>query len=62
NFFLKGLHQYGADFKGLKSQNGYSHLQTPLNFKQTNAMGGMQNEAFMLVHYTPDNRVESINY
>ena len=62
NFFLQGLHQYGADFKGLKSQNTYVHLQTPLNFKQTNAMGGMQNEAFMLVHNTKDNRIESINY
>ena len=62
NFFLRGLHQYGTDFKGLKSQRVYSHLQTPLIFKQTNAMGGMQNEAFMLVHYTKDNRIESINY
>lgn len=62
NFFLKGLHQHGVDFKGTKAQNVYSHVQTPLNFKQTNAMGGMQNEAFMLVHYTVDNRIESINY
>ena len=62
NFFLKGLHQHGVDFKGLKSQNVYTHIQTPLNFKQTNSMGGMQNEAFMLVHYTVDNCIESINY
>ena len=62
NFFLRGLHRYGKDFKGTKDQNTYVHLQTPLNFKSAAASGGMQNEAFMLVHYMNNGNIESINY
>lgn len=62
NFFLRGLHQYGKDFRGTKDQNAYAHLQTPLNFKSTGVSGGMQNEAFMLVHYMKNGNIESINY
>jgi len=62
NFFLRGLHQYGKDFKGTKEQNKYIHLQTPLYFKSANATGGMLNAAFMLVHYAKNGNIESINY
>ena len=61
-FFFNGLHKYGKDFKGTKAQNAYEHVQTPLLFKPTTTEGGMQNKAFMLVHYTNDKRIESINY
>ena len=60
-FFLRGLHQFGADFRGTKQQRLASPMQTPLNFKQV-GQGGMQNATFMLVHYKPNNTIEAINY
>ena len=60
-FFLRGLHQFGADFRGTKQQRLASPMQTPLNFKQV-GQGGMQNATFMLVHYKPNKTIEAINY
>lgn len=60
-FFLRGLHQYGKNFKGTRSQVNYSALQSPLNFKQVSS-AGMQNEFFQLIHYAPGGGVESIAY
>lgn len=61
-FFLRGLHQFGRDFKGTKAQRVSRPMQTPLYFTQTNEQGGMQNSCFMLVHYTPKHTIESLNY
>lgn len=60
-FFIRGLHKYGDKFVGTKQQNVYTPLQTPLRFRYVQG-GGMQNSAFMLVHYKPNRTIESISY
>lgn len=60
-FFIRGIHKYGRDFVGVKQQNTYAPLQTPLKFRYVKG-GGMQNAAFMLVHYKPNRTIESISY
>lgn len=60
-FFIRGLHKKGKAFDGGFGTPGYTPVQTPLNFKRY-ASGGFQNEAFMLVHYTPAETIEAINY
>ena len=60
-FFIRGMHKYGANFAGTKQQNTYTPLQTPLKFHYVKG-GGMQNAAFMLVHYKPNHTIESISY
>ena len=59
-FMLKGLHMYGTHFTGASGMVGYTPLQTPLHFERV-GNGGMQNRAVVLVHYTPENKVETIN-
>lgn len=61
-YFLRGLHTYGTDFRGTKNQRVYQAMQTPLYFKEAAAGGGMQNSQFMLIHYKPGKTIESINY
>lgn len=61
-YFLRGLHQYGADFRGTKQQRVGAPMQTPLHFKPAATGGGMQNAQFMLVHYKPNKTIEAINY
>lgn len=60
-FFIRGFHKYGGKFVGTRQQNYYTSLQTPLNFKRLKD-GGMQNSAFMLVHYRTDRTIETITY
>lgn len=60
-FFIRGLHKYGKSFMGTKQQNTYQPLQTPLKFQRV-SNGGMQNIAFMLVHYKTNHSLESISY
>lgn len=60
-FFVKGLHLYGKNFLGSSKVVGYTPVQTPLNFERI-GNGGMQNRAIMLVHYTRDQRIETMNY
>ena len=60
-FMLKGLHMYGSRFTGASGMVGYTPFQTPLHFERI-GNGGMQNRAVVLVHYTPENKVETINY
>ena len=61
-FFLQGLHRYGTAFNGLKGENVYRALQSPMNFKRVGTAGGMQNSHFMLIHYTYNHTIESITY
>ncbi|MBQ7471039.1 MAG: LysM peptidoglycan-binding domain-containing protein [Prevotella sp.] len=62
-FFLRGLHQHGAAFKGTKGESTYVPLQTPLKFKPAGDAGsGMQNAVFMLIHYKPNQTIEAVNY
>ena len=60
-FIIRGLHKYGSKFNGTSQQNTYTPLQTPLKFKFVQG-GGMQNSAFMLVHYKTNRTRESISY
>lgn len=60
-FIIRGLHKYGSKFNGTSHQNTYTPLQTPLKFKFVQG-GGMQNSAFMLVHYKTNRTMESISY
>lgn len=59
-FFLSRVAKYGKKFSGSKNEINYQSVQTPLNFKRLNK-GGMQNNSFMLVHYTPQGRIELVN-
>lgn len=60
-FMLKGLHMYGSHFTGAAGMVGYTALQNPLHFERI-GNGGMQNRAVLFVHYTPENKVETINF
>jgi hypothetical protein len=60
-FFLRGLHKYGMTFDGAAGRFGYQPVQTPLKFERL-ANGGLQNRAFMFVHYKTDNTIETVNY
>lgn len=60
-FFIKGLHMYGKNFTGASGMVGYSPYQTPLHFERLNG-GGLQNRARLFVHYTKDQRIETINF
>ena len=60
-FMIKGLHLYGNHFTGTAGTVGYAPLQTPLHFERV-GNGGLQNKAIYLVHYSPDNRIETINF
>lgn len=60
-FFLMGLHKYGKDFNGAAGMFGYPPVQTPLMFERM-GNGGLQNHSLLFVHYTPDHRVETINF
>ena len=60
-FMIKGLHMYGSHFTGASGTVGYTPLQTPLHFERI-GNGGMQNRAILFVHYTPQNKIETINF
>ena len=60
-FFIKGLHMYGQNFTGASGMVGYTPFQTPLHFERLSG-GGLQNRARLFVHYTKDQRIETINF
>ena len=60
-FFIKGLHMYGKSFTGASGMVGYTPYQTPLHFERLSG-GGLQNRARLFVHYTKDQRIETINF
>ncbi len=60
-FFLMGLHKYGRTFNGAAGMFGYPPVQTPLAFERM-GNGGLQNRSLLFVHYTPEHRVETINF
>jgi hypothetical protein len=60
-FMIKGLHMYGTHFTGASGTVGYTPLQTPLHFERI-GNGGMQNRAILFVHYTRENKIETINF
>lgn len=60
-FFIKGLHMYGQNFTGASGMVGYTPYQTPLHFERLSG-GGLQNRARLFVHYTKDQKIETINF
>ena len=60
-FFIKGLHLYGKRFTGAAGVVGYTPIQTPLHFERI-GNGGMQNRAMLFVHYTEEQKIETINF
>ena len=60
-FMVKGLHLYGTNFTGSTGMVGYTPVQQPLHFERI-GNGGLQNKAILFVHYTPSNRIETLNY
>lgn len=60
-FFLRGLHKYGMTFDGAAGRFGYQPVQTPLKFERL-GNGGLQNRAYMFIHYKDDNTIETVNY
>jgi hypothetical protein len=60
-FFLQGLHQYGKTFDGAAGKLNISPVQTPLKFERV-GNGGLQNRAYMFVHYMPEHKIEAVNY
>ena len=61
-YFVRGLRQYGAAFKGLEKQPmKYKALQTRLRFLPIQG-GGQQNRQFQLIHFKPDQTMESLTY
>ena len=60
-YFVRGIKMFGEKFWSSRDQDIYTSLQTPLYFRRM-PTGGMQNESFMLIHYTKDNGLESITY
>lgn len=61
-YFVRGLRQYGAAFKGLEKQpTKYKALQTRLRFLPIQG-GGQQNRQFQLIHFKPDQTMESLTY
>ena len=60
-FIIKGLHMYGQSFTGASGMVGYTPIQSPLHFERLSG-GGLQNCARLFVHYTPDQRIETINF
>jgi hypothetical protein len=60
-FFLRGLHQYGKSFDGAAGRLNYVPVQTPLKFERI-GNGGLQNRAYMFLHYLPNHTIEAVNY
>ena len=60
-FMIRGLHMYGSHFTGAAGMVGYTAIQTPLHFERI-GNGGLQNRSVLFVHYTNDNKVETINF
>ena len=60
-FFLRGLHKYGMQFDGAAGRFGYQVIQTPLKFERV-GQGGLQNKAYMFIHYKPDFTIDALNY
>ena len=61
-FFLRGLHIYGTAFDGGPGRlAAYQSIQTPLKFERI-GNGGLQNRAFMFIHYKTNGTIETINY
>ena len=61
-FFVRGMEEYGDSFTGVAGESHYNAMQTPLKFIRQSAAGGMQNNAFQLVHYRKDGVIETVAY
>lgn len=60
-FFISGLNKFGNAFDGSGKQSAYSPIQSPMHFAKV-LNGGMQNNFFMLIHYTNEKKIQAINF
>ncbi len=60
-FFIRGVKEYGRDFKGVAGQVKYRPLQTRYNFLRS-GQGGYVNDNFQLVHFKTDQTMENLVY
>ena len=60
-FFLRGLHNFGAQFDGAAGRLNIQPVQTPLKFERVGE-GGYENRAYMFMHFKPDYTIDAINY
>ena len=60
-YFIRGISQYGKDFVGSPAQTTYRPLQTRLSFERVGT-GGYKNNHFQLIHFLPNQTMESITY
>lgn len=60
-FFVKGLHTVGASFTGAAGSVSYDAIQSPLHFVRV-GNGGYKNVNLFFVHYTPEHKIETINF
>lgn len=61
-FFIRGLWEKGSAFGGTKGESKYYPMQSQLQFIKKSNDGGMQNNAFQLVHYNINNVIETLSY
>lgn len=61
-YAIEGLSKYGKEFVGSEDQSTYRALQSPLKFKQVGVGGGYVNSVFQLIHFRPDQKLESMTY
>lgn len=61
-FFIGGIAKYGKDFKGLRSQQYATPLQTQYNFGRQSAKSGYRNVNFQFIHFRQNGGVESLTF
>jgi hypothetical protein len=60
-FFIQGLKLRGKRFTGEYGSIVCNPIQTPLQFSRI-GNGGWQNHSLVFVHYTPEHRIETLQY
>lgn len=56
-YFLKGLKEYGSDFKNNIHSITYQSLEFPMNYEKKNNWSGYQNKSLLFVTYSPSGRI-----
>lgn len=56
-YFLKGLKEYGSDFKNNTHNFSYSPLEFPMNYEKKNNWSGYQNKSLLFVTYSGNGKI-----
>ena len=59
-FFIKGMKLYGSDFDGVKGKVAYTPIQNTIGFAEKD--GCFTNKSIFFVHFTRDNKIETLYY